>query len=184
MVGQLEAWQMRVSRLGAGHPSIKPWCSADEEREKGYWPYPWVHMPPGGEAFDPDAFITTPAANSTETLVLQFQVPQGYDGVITGVTNLFTGPGFVEGSGNLIWRIRIGLPNLQGRPVRNYSSIDRTLGTFEFPRDVAGGIIIGSNQYIEYTVTHLLGSPIIPAGTRIMCNLIGYYWPKGSNSHN
>lgn len=178
-----EAWQTRIQAVGPNHPTVTPWCSAEQERAAGYWPYPWVQMPPGGLAFDPIAYIATPAANSVETVVLQFQVPFDYDGIILGVANSFSGPGFVEGSGDLTWRLRVGLPGLQGAPVRNYSAITSTLGSPGQARTVPGGIPIGSNQYVEYTVTHRLGSPIVPAGTRIMCNVTGYYWPRGSSSY-
>lgn len=158
-----------------------PQCAVAADWEQGYWPMPWVEMPPGGLPFDPFGSIDTPAANGVETLVLQFRIPYNYDGIITGICNLFTGPGFVETSGNLIWRIRVGQPNLQGRPVRNYSDIRQSMGDLGQPRDVAGGIQVISDQYVEYSVTHSLGSPIVPAGTRIICNIQGYYWPRGSS---
>jgi len=157
-----------------------PGCTVAETWERGYWPYPWSEMPPGGLPFDPFGSITTPAANGTETVALQFEVPYGYDGIITGIANAFTGPGFVEGSGDLTWRIRVGQPNLQGRPQRNYSSIQQSMGSVEQPREVPGGIQVVSNQFIEYSVVHAIGSPIVPAGTRIICNIQGYYWPRGS----
>lgn len=180
-----EAWNNFVDVAGRKHSAVAPWCpencSPEKEREQGYWPMPWVEMPPGGLPFDPYGFINTPAANGTETLVLQFRVPKAWDGIILGVTNVFTGPGFVEGSGDLIWRIRVGQPNVQGGPQRNYDNILNTLGTLEEPRTVQGGIIVTSNQFVEYTVTHAIGSPIVPAGTRIGCNIQGYYWPRGSS---
>lgn len=200
MVSMQDAWRMLQSQrgsavqqggprrkgngfagLGQGAADVGASCVVAQQWAQGYWPYPWSEMPPGGLPFDPFDSIVTPNANSVETLVLQFQVPFGYDGIVLGVTNLFTGPGFVEGSGNLIWRIRIGSPNLQGRPQRNYSDIRNTLGTLAQPREVHGGIAIVSGQFLEYTVTHALGSPIVPAGTRIICNIAGFYWPRGSS---
>lgn len=166
--------------LGAAAASVGRGCVVAQQWDRGYWPYPWSEMPPGGLPFDEFDSIATPAANSVETAVLQFQIPFGYDGIILAVTNFFTGPGFVEGSGDLTWRIRIGSPQLQGRPQLNYSNIQVTLGSLGQPRDVQGGIQVTSGQYAEYTVTHALGSPIVPGGTRIVCNIQGFYWPRGS----
>lgn len=207
---QQTAWEAFTALAGLKDPMVSPWvrgrrvgfgsdrnddserssslfsrvghCAIAEERAMGYWPMPWVEMPPGGIPFDPFAAITTPAANGVETEVLQFKVPYGYDGIINGITNLFTGPGFVEGSGDLIWRIRVGQPQLQGRPQRNYSSIRQTMGDLTSPREVPGGIRIIADQFVEYSVVHSLGSPIVPAGTRIICNIQGYYWPRGASS--
>lgn len=206
---QRDAWDAYVALAGPNHPSVQPWmrggrggagnrqsgglggngapvsatgggCVVAQQWDRGYWPYPWSEMPPGGLPFDVFDSIATPAANGTETRVLQFQVPFGYDGIVLAVANVFTGPGFVEGSGNLVWRIRVGSPSLQGRPQLNYSNIRNTLGSTQTPRDVQGGIQIVSGQFLEYSVTHALGSPIVPGGTRIICNIQGFYWPRGS----
>ena len=181
-----DAWQAYTAQKGLAalrgrYGNLQGVCEPQETREQGYWPYPWVEMPPGGLPFDEFASIVTPAANSTETLVLSYPIPFGYDGIILAVTNLFTGPGFVEGSGNLIWRIRIGAAALQGTPVRNYSNIRNTLGSLQQPRTVFGGILVESDQTLQYTVTHAIGSPIVPAGTRIICNVAGFYWPRGGS---
>lgn len=181
----LDAWKMLCAQKGmAGTlPSLGRMgaeCAPTEERSSGYWPYPWIEMPPGGEPFDEFNSIVTPNANGVETVVLNFEVPYAYDGIILGVFNGFTGPGFVEGSGNLIWRIRLGQANLQGKPVRNYSNIRVTLGSLAQARSVQGGIVVQSGQTVQYTVTHAIGSPIIPAGTRIICNITGFYWPRGA----
>lgn len=190
------AWEAFVARVGHKHPAVSPWvrqpprrglgarmegCVVAEEWQRGYWPYPWLEMPPGGFPFDEFASIDTPAANGVETLVLQFAIPFGCDGVVLGIANVFTGPGFVEGSGNLTWRIRVGAASLQGSPQLNYANIINTLGSAQTPREVQGGIIVTSGQYLTYSVIHALGSPIIPGGTRILCNIQGYYWPRGSS---
>lgn len=170
-----------LAGINSGPTDVGGSCVVAQQWDKGYWPYPWSEMPPGGLPFDEFQSIVTPAANGTETVVLQFQVPFGYDGIVLGVMNIFTGPGFVEGSGSLTWRIRVGQPSLQGRPQLNYSNIINTMGSLSQPREVHGGIQIISGQFLEYSVTHALLSPIVPAGTRIVCNIAGYYWPRGAS---
>lgn len=185
-----DAWRQYVALVGENHPTIRrngvgncgpQECAPETERGKGYWPEPWVEMPPGGLPFDEFGSIATPAANGAENAVLTFQVPYGFDGIILAHANMFTGPGFVEGSGDLVWRIRIGKPSLQGRPQRNYGNITTTRGGVEEARTVYGGIQATSDDTVQYSVTHTVGSPIPPAGTRIICNLAGFYWPRGAS---
>lgn len=196
---QQDAWEAFRSLAGPNHPAVKPWmgrapglsgnvregagssCVVAQQLREGYWPYPWLEMPPGGLPFDEFDSINTPAANGVENVVLSYQIPFGYDGVILAVANIFTGPGFVPGSGDLVWRIRVGGANLTGRPQLNYSNIQVGLGGTATPRDVQGGILVTSGQFVVYTVTHTVGSPIVPGGTRIVCNIQGFYWPRGSS---
>jgi hypothetical protein len=65
--------------------------------------------------------------------------------------------------------------------VRNYSDIRFSLGSLQQPRTVFGGILVDSGQTIQYSVTHAIGSPIVPAGTRIIANVAGFYWPRGAS---
>lgn len=178
-----DGWDHFVALAGYNHPAVKPnlhRCGLGEAVQGGYHPQPWVEMPPGGEPFDVIRDIATPDSNDTETVVLSYQIPFGFDGVILGIGNLFSGGTFEEGSGDLVWRIRVGQPGTSGRPVRNYSNIRTSMGGFSAPRDVFGGILVHSEDYITYTVTHASGSPIVPGGTVVICNVAGFYWPRGS----
>jgi hypothetical protein len=184
MTSAQDAWKSYVGLAGMKHPTVKPWvkdCQKGIERELGYWPEPWAEMPPGGEPFDVIESIQTPPANGVETVVLQYLIPFGFDGVILGIANYFTGTGFVESSGDLIWRIRRGIPGIGGSTVRNYSAITTTMGSPLGTREVFGGILVTSEDYITYTVTNRAGGPIIPSNNRIVCNIAGFYWPRGSS---
>lgn len=187
MVSIKDAWDSYVGLAGKKHPTVSPWireCQKGVERELGYWPEPWVEMPPGGEPFDVVQSIATPAANGAENVVLQYPIPLGFDGVILGIANYFVGTGFTEGSGDLVWRIRRGLPGTQGAPIRNYQDIRTTMGSPVSPREVFGGILVTSGDFLTYTVTHAAGSPIVPGGNRVVCNIAGFYWPRGSSEMN
>jgi len=126
-----------------------------------------------GFPFDTTSSIVTPLAGAAETVVLTFTVPFGVDGSIRGIHNQYTGPGFVEGSGDLIWRIRVA-----GAYVRNYNDIRTTMGSLVNPRLVEGGVEILSDQLVEYTVEHTALSLLPAAGTRIICSLRGRFWPS------
>ena len=52
--------------------------------------------------------IALPAADGADYLVLGFLVPSGYFFEITSILHFYTGNGFVEGSGDLAWRLMLG----------------------------------------------------------------------------
>lgn len=136
---------------------------------------PWVQMPDGGFPFSSNGTINTPAIGVGWTDVIgpagqyQFQVPNGYDGVIKTLTCFYNGGGFVSGSGALIWRI------LQdGQAVRNYDNILVQLGVQPFPGNTEG-IRVYSNQTIQFQVSNV---SLVGAGTQIFCFFGGWYYPS------
>lgn len=140
---------------------------------------PWVVPPDGFEAFDfgdgGEGFpgtIQLPNPGTGDTVVLQFHVPKGYDGVILRFSNNFTGPGFVNGSGTLVWKI---LRNMQA--IKNYDHIINEMGTVNQPR-VTSGIRIYSGDLIQYVVNNV-GTAAQTA--QIICFLGGYFYPRRGN---
>lgn len=137
------------------------------------WVPEWVQPPPKFQPFDYQGVIQTPADGvTTDQIVLSFVVPVGFSGVIKRLSGNYTGPGFVQGSGNLIWRIIVN-----GVPVKNYSNILIEFGSIVTPR-TTDGIIISSGQVVQYVVnrpTTVVASP----GTFVICTAAGYYWPQG-----
>ena len=132
---------------------------------------PWIVQPSGFVSFDQPGIIATPAANGVENNVITINVPLGFDGVIKKLSNEYTGGGFVEGSGDLIWRIY-----RNNTPVRNYDNITVQLGGLRSNRDIAG-IRIYSGQQIRFTVTHDPASGLAVAGTSVICFLSGWFYP-------
>lgn len=133
---------------------------------------PWVEPPPGYIDFDPRATLPLPAVAvpPPETEVLVLLVPTGLDGVIKWYSNNFEGGGFVNGSGDIVWRIRIN-----GRAVRNFDNILFESGTVEKPRRLAAGIRIYSGQRVTYTVQHV-ANPLLGVEP-IVCSFVGYFYP-------
>jgi hypothetical protein len=140
---------------------------------------PWQVMPWDGVEFDELHQINTPLNNGVETVIFSFQIPKGYDGVVYGIYNDYTGPGFVNFSGDLTWRIRRGPPGLLGQVVRNFGNIQSVMGSLAQPRTFNGGILAISEQFYTYTVTHAAASGLAVVGTFIAACLKGYYWPRG-----
>lgn len=136
---------------------------------------PWVTMPDGGFPFSSNGTITTPLAGTGWTDVIGpagqyvMQVPNGNDGVINQIINVFNGQGFVQGSGALIWRILIN-----GQAVRNYDNMLVQLGSTSSPFPIAG-IRVTSQDTIQFQVNNV---SLVQGGTQIFCFLGGWYYPN------
>lgn len=131
---------------------------------------PYLVMPPEGRQYQQINSIALPADPSGDVIVLQFRVPTGYDGVITSIVNFYTGTGFVEGSGDLIWRLKVGQ-----KWARNLGEINTTLGSLTSPCQLfRGGIRVYTEQYITYYAN-------VPTATlsggRVVCGVFGWYYP-------
>lgn len=134
---------------------------------------PWVEMPAGGFSFSESnvASVILPAIGS-EVVVVSFQVPGGYHGVITGIGNQFVGGGFTEGTGDLVWRIES-----DGAAIRGYGSILSSLGTTSAPGNRSKNPI---RVYEHQTVQLILSNvAVVVAGQPLLGLLEGYYYPVG-----
>lgn len=149
---------------------------------------PSVEPPPGSQIFETPFTITTPAANGVDTTVgtlfpeSQGRVPDGWDGYITQIANIYTGPGFtLQTIGAFTWRIIIN-----GFAVKNFDAIQFSFGEYT---DGAGiwpytlqkpGIPIYANDIVQWVVNHTLGDPLPSAGTNILCFFGGFIYSNKS----
>lgn len=138
------------------------------------FPYaPWIHPPDNFQAFDQVAAIATPDVATGDITVLQFEVPFGWDGVIRRLSHNYTGAGFVQGTGGIIWRLLV-----DGQAVRNYDSMLVEFGSVQSPR-CTDGIRIYSRQIIKYVV-NVTGINFQPSGvSQTICCLAGWIYPRG-----
>lgn len=135
--------------------------------------YPWIYTPEGFKPFDYMASIATPAIGGGDTTVLSFQVPNGYNGIISKYSLNYSGGGFVEGSGALIWRIL-----RDGAAIEGFDSINTSRGTPATPRELDTGIQIRSNQIISVVVNNVAQAG---GGTFCIASLVGRVWPARTN---
>jgi len=158
---------MAMRAAGAFDPTF---CQSSGENP------PWILMPPSGRRFSFFDSIALPA-EQVETDVTTFNVPQGYDGVISQHFHLFiptAGGQFVEGSGDLTWRIR-----QNDRPVRGYNNMLTTQGGLQSPLVMdSGGLRVQSSQLLRYTVRLAAGSLGRLQAGRIHCGFIGWFYPR------
>ena len=135
---------------------------------------PWISMPPQGRYFQEINTVALAAfVLNVDQAVVTFQVPPGFDGVITGNVNRFIGPGFAEGSGDIEWRVQ-----LSRRYAPDYGLILTSLGDLTAPVAFSGGgIRIQSNQVIRYIARVTNFAALDPNG-RILCALHGWFYPR------
>jgi hypothetical protein len=133
---------------------------------------PWLTAPDGYRPFDNAGSIATPAVGA-DTTITTFTVPLGMDGVITRLSNGYTGPGFQDGAGDIVWRILI-----DGVAVQGYDAISVRLGDMNNPTNIVPGIRVYSGQVVTFIVNNVTG--LLPAiATQCTGRLGGYYYPRG-----
>ena len=132
----------------------------------------WLFMPRNGQSFHYGGWIPTPFATGDDSLdgtaIVSFSVPPGHNGVINRIANQAITGGFVDGSGDLIWRI---LEN--GQAVPNYEEILGSIGVVANPAEVAP-IFITENNLVVLSVDNVA----LAAGSKIQGLLGGWFYPK------
>lgn len=165
---------------------VKPYCFCIDERDWGgnFSEHEEVPMgpPEGALAFNPTGQISLPSPASGDNVVFSFRVPVGYDGVILGQFHGYYGvvsnspvPGvFVEGSGDIVWRLSIA-----GRFGRDCGRMLVSLGSIPKMYPIAGGLQVRSENLIQYVVAAPNTSGALTPGLgNIVAALHGWMWPR------
>jgi hypothetical protein len=133
-------------------------------------------MPLEGEEFRFVNYITIPAQNGLQTVVVSFTVPQGRNGIINRLANVFVGGGFQEGQGLITWQLAMDDTNSTNPIiVPNFDEINASLGTVYNPA-ILNGIRVKENQLVALTVENEVAG-VVPAGQLIGGLLGGYFYP-------
>ena len=145
---------------------------------------PWVQMPAEGRQFKPVGVsgIISTLALDTNVPVLTVQVPTGYDGVITDYvcevaasSGGAASGGFVEGSGQVVWRLAA-----DGRYLRDLGDIQVTMGSLIQPSPVPrGGLRVFSKNVITFYVDIASATVgFLDPNARIVCSISGWFWAR------
>lgn len=137
---------------------------------------PYANMPPGGREIQEIAALPLSSVpfDGSNNAVLSFTAPIGYDGIANRLINFFTGTGFAEGSGGIVWRVKVG-----NKYARNLGSILFTYGSLNDPYIIPGtGIPIVSGQTVTYYVSVPASSSIGGASPQFVCAVMGWFWPR------
>lgn len=141
---------------------------------------PWITMPKEGRAFRPVGTLAVSSVPFTgvDTPVLTTMVPVGYDGIIVEVVCELSAPtppgtGFLEGSGDVVWRL-----SADGRFLRDYGNITTTSGSLRVPSAVLRrGVRIYERNVLKFTVAIQPGAPI-NTNAMVIVSIIGWFWPR------
>ncbi len=128
---------------------------------------PHLYQPTTGLPFNPTTYVAIPAIAATATII-DFRVPNGYQGVINQMGNNFVGGGFTDGSGSVVWQLL-----LDGVPYPNFENIIASLGNPANP-SLIGAIQLRERQRVQLVVKNV---SIVVAGQLIGGRLSGYFYP-------
>jgi hypothetical protein len=132
-------------------------------------------MPYMGVEYRKQESILTPAVASWDVAVVDFTVPNTYDGVIYAVQCGYGGTGFIDASGDLVWRLRAGNAYLQG-----YGAITTQLGDVAQPLQLTEYVRIHAGQRVLFTVRTYNLSGNIQVGTAyVTATVQGWLYPVG-----
>jgi hypothetical protein len=123
--------------------------------------------------------IVTPA-QGTQTLVVQFDVPDGFQFSLRGVLAQYDGEGFINGSGALIFVLDVNRPiggtARQGYAVSYFESVQYLRGNNEDWWPLAGRRVFNAGETLRWKVT--TADPIpVGGGNYITAGLFGWTRP-------
>lgn len=120
------------------------------------------------------AGIVTPTTVSGDNVVVSFRVTSGYDGLLSGFYFNYSGAGFSQGSGDIVWRVQINQ-----RYVKDLSNVPFLLGDPVNPIPMTQGQIITSGQTVRAIVSIPNLSGMIQIGnSTVYAGLLGFFWPR------
>ena len=126
--------------------------------------------------FERGKLLTPADGGAADHTVLEFWVPTGYHCSLLAYYTVYTGTGFVQGSGDIAWRIRVG-----NAWARNAGNLLFALG------DSAGTVTLGTaielvgDDRVQFQVNVPNTSGLILVGASyILCGVQGWLYPAGS----
>jgi len=162
------------------HGGLKSCCRIPELGAPIWEHPPWMVMPSQGEKIEEmfsqplTAFQDDGGAFSGLDVVIgSFTVDNGYDGVLNRFVAQFTGTGFDDFSGDIVWRLKVA-----NRFVRNLGNVVNSYGNFQtaFSVPLQDNIRLVSQQTVYLIANVPAGSPI--SGGVIAAGVFGWQYPR------
>ena len=146
----------------------------EEYRNLLPWDDTFGAIPPQSIPFLKQKGIVTPATASGDNAVVSFLVPTGYDGLLSGFYFNYSGTGFAQGSGDIIWRIQVNQYFL-----KDLSNFPYLFGDPVNPVPMTQGKILFSGQTVKAIVSIPNLSGMIQIGnSTVYAGLLGFFWPR------
>ena len=130
-----------------------------------------LYPPINWENLDQLNYVGLPAIGA-QSIILDFTVPDGRNGIIKKVACNFVGGGWVEGSGNITWQILVDGGTPPG--ATSYNNILGSLGSPANPVEIPGFRIF-EHQRIQFVANNV---NIALAGQLVGARLIGWLYPR------
>lgn len=138
------------------------------------WDDDYGAIPPEAVPIRKTSGITTPAPAAGDQTVITFRCPPGYDGILTGFFFGYSGTGFSQGSGDLIYRIQINQ-----RYVKDLSNVEFLIGSTKSPANMTQGQLLLSGQTVNLIVNVPNLSGLIQVGqSTVSGGLYGFLYPR------
>ena len=151
-------------------------CSIPQEyRNLLPWEDDFGAIPPQSIPVRQTGGITTPQGSAGDRVMIQYRVPEGYFALLSGFYFAYSGTGFSQGSGDLVFRMKVNQYY-----VKDLSNVLFTLGSSRFPIPMTEGHIVRSDDVVQMIVNAPNLSGLIQAGqSTCSAGLFGFAWPMG-----
>jgi hypothetical protein len=133
-------------------------------------------MPPEGTPFRQVNYVAIPNQGAN-AVVVQIKIPQGRNGIVTQLANVFIGGGFQEGADLITWQLLLDDSVNPPLVAPYFNKIVASLGAVSNPAQLAGGIAVKENQLVTLIVSNA-NPGVVPAGQLIGGLIGGYLYPK------
>lgn len=178
------AWDKEIQREAAvwlyvaEHGGIQSCCRIPELGAPIWSQPPWEVMPSQSPRLEFMQSLPTTAVSGggpftgVDTTIATYVVPNGYDAAINRFVTNFSGNGFTDFSGSIVWRLKIG-----ARYARNLGAVLNSYGSFQTAFIVPGTAIRAiSGQTISLIANIPVGSPV--NGGRVAAGIFGWTYPR------
>lgn len=151
---------------------------------KGRAPYserPWIFQPDSGRPLREIGSKAVAAIpfTSTNTVVLQFPIPIGYDGVIDSIVCGLTAngaTGFIEGSGDMVWRLA-AITSSQPRYLRDMGNILFSQGSLLTPTHTLNGLRVYSGDLVTFYAS-IPAISLVNINATVVCGCMGWIYSR------
>lgn len=161
------------------HGGLKSCCRIPELGAPIYAIPPFIEMPSNGIPrrdifFQPlTAFQSAGLFTGLDVVIGSWQVPKGYDAAITHFLAFFTGSGFDDGSGSIVWRLQIGQ-----RFAKSLGNVTYTYGGLETALLVPGQSIRAISGQTITLIGNIPNGASTPSGGQVFAGTLGWEYPR------
>lgn len=124
--------------------------------------------------FERGKILTPSDGGLSDHTVLEFLVPTGYSCSLLSYYTIYTGTGFTQGSGDIVWRLKVG-----NSWARNMGYLPYSMGSSAGTVTLGTVIELESHDRVQFLVNVPNTSGLIQVGSSyILCGIQGWLYPS------